>query len=218
MFNTLGRSCCLLLMTLFYGCAAHQSMSVEDRARISSVVISNDVKKADKLFYLGPTGAFGMMFGAVGALATSGSTIDDATALQKFAESNNIKIEDIVTEELAAAIRASGKLSLGDSPANASAIITVNIKQYGFSVPNGFSSHLVPILFVQCAMIDKAGTVIWQGGDKINPLGNPVDGVTTEELKDPKIIEKEWRSGVQAIVKNIVAELPAAPSGAQGTQ
>lgn len=189
------------------GCASNQAMSDADRAAVQSVYISPDVKKVDKPFYYGPTAAIGSLFGVVGALATMDKTADEATQLKEFAEKNNILIENIVREELSSAIRASGKLPLSDSAAGASATITINIKQYGFSLPNGFSRQLVPILFVQCTMTDKSGKVIGLGGDAIRPLGNPVPEVPLQAMQDPVVMEKQWRLGAQAVAKEIVRGL-----------
>jgi PBP1b-binding outer membrane lipoprotein LpoB len=199
-----------LLSLLAAGCATSQSMSDADRAQVAAVNISDNVQMPAKITYLGPLGGAGLMFGVAGALATVSPNNDDGMKLQAFAEQNNVSIQKIVTDELAAAIKDSGKIHLTDSPTDASATITVNIKQYGFSVVHSFGSGLVPILFVQCSMVDKSGRVIWQGGDAIRPLGNPVDSVKTTDLQDPAVIEKEWRLGAKAVAKDIVSGLPGA--------
>jgi len=155
------------------------------------------------------------MFGAIGALATVGTTVSDRDAIQALAESNDVHIDKIMVQELTDALQASGKLPLADASQNASATIKVKIKQYGFSVPHGFTWNVVPILLVQCEMVDQSGQVIWKGGTSLQPLDNPVDSFPASTLNDAKVINAAWHQASQAAAKSIVDGLPPTTSAAQ---
>ena len=111
-------------------------------------------------------------------------------------------------EEFSAALRRSGKLLLADQPEAGAATINIAIRQYGLSIPNGFSSNLVPILMVECTMLDASGKVAWSASDRVLTLGNPVEGQPGEAMRnDAKAIEKALREAAKHITTNIVNEL-----------
>lgn len=199
----------LLLAALLAGCApAPQKMSSADRKAIQTVHINGNVAKPPEPFYLGPGGGFGLAFGAIGAIVTEPGRASGRDSLRDFLAKNGIVIERIVLEEVSAALRASGKLQLADRPEPGAATISVAIKQYGLSIPHGFSSNLVPVLSVECAMVDAAGKTVWSAADRILPLGNPVEGRPAEQLRnDPRAIESVLRAAAKHVAASIVREL-----------
>jgi hypothetical protein len=199
----------LLLAVLASGCApAPQRMSAADRKTIQVVNINGDVAKPPAPFYLGPGGGVGLMFGAIGAIVTEPGREDGRTSLRNFVEKNGVSIERVVLEEFDAALRRSGKLLVADKAEPGAPTIKITIRQYGLSIPNGFSSKLVPILSVLCEMTDASGKVVWSAGDRVLPLGNPVEGLPAEEIRDDaKAIERAWRAVAKYISESIVREL-----------
>ena len=199
----------LLLFIWLAGCApAPQRMADTDRKSIQSVSINEAVVMPPVPFYLGPGGAFGLMFGAIGALATESGRADGRAALVEFAKKNGISIERIVLEEFTLALRASGKVGVVGNGTPGAPSIQINIRQYGLSIPNGFSSNLVPILFVVGSMTDSTGKTVWSASDRVSPLGNPVEGVKPESIQsDPKVLETIWRAAARHVVSNILKEL-----------
>ena len=199
--------CGALLAALLAGCApAPVRMSEADRSAVKAVALSKDVAKPPEPFYLGPGGAVGLMFGALGAAATEPGRQNARAALQEFVEKYGVSIERIVREEVDAALRASGKLAVSEDASGAT--IRITIAQYGLSIPNGFSSNLVPVLTVTCQMVDAAGKVLWSASDRIGTLGNPVEGVPAEQMRgDPKAIEAAWRAAARHVSANIVKDL-----------
>ena len=196
----------LLVVSVFAcGCAPTQKMSDTERAANSSATINKNVAKAPAPYYLGPRSGAGP--GAAGA-ASGPPLLASINNFRDFLEKNGIVIETIVFEELSAALRGSGKLSILDNPRPGGATINIDIKQYGLSTPNGLSSNLVPILFVVCQMVDASGKVVWTASDRVLTLGNPVNGVPAEEMRNnPKAVEKALRGAAKHISANIVKEL-----------
>jgi len=195
----------LVAVVLVAGCASTQSISDASRKQISSVTIDPRVSKPPALFYLGPGGATGLMFGAIGGAVAAPSIEESRKAFQAYVDRNGISIEKVVLEEVSAAIRQSGKFLLVAQPQPGGATIVVTIFQYGFSIPNGFSSKLVPIVGVRCEIKDTAGKVLWSAQERTHPLGNPVEPAEPEAiLNDPKAMEAAWRAAAKYVASAIV--------------
>jgi hypothetical protein len=193
-----------LLALLLAACAAVQPVSDAERKKISSVAVSEKVAKPPAMSYLGSMG--GLMFGAAGAAAAAPSMEDGRQSAQAYVEKNGISIEKIVFEEMSAAIQRSGKFPLAARPQPGGAVIDISIVQYGFSIPHGFSSKLVPTLFIRCDMKDASGRVVWTSSEATRPLGNPVEGIEPEVFRsDPKAMEAAWRAAAQHIAAAIVS-------------
>ncbi|MEO8143519.1 MAG: hypothetical protein ABI654_04830 [Betaproteobacteria bacterium] len=196
----------LVLLLLLAGCAAVQPISDAERKKIAGVTINGTVAKPPVMSYLGPGGAGGLMFGAIGGALAAPSIEQSRKSFQEYVDRNGISIEKIVLEEMSAAIRSSGKFPLAASPAAGGAVIDISIVQYGFSIPHGFSSKLVPTLFIRCDMKDAAGRVIWTSSDRVLPLGNPVEAVEPAAIQsDPRAMEGSWRAAAKHIAMAIVA-------------
>jgi len=197
----------VLAAILASACApAPQRLGESERKALRSVAVDANVTKPPEPFYLGPGGGFGLSFGALGAAATEGVRAQERATLVEFVERNGVSIERIVLEEFTGALRGSGKLRLAESAGDAT--IRIVIRQYGLSIPNGFSSNLVPILFVVCEMKDPAGRVLWSASDRISTLGNPVEGRPADEIRnDARAIEAAWRAAARHVSANILKDL-----------
>ncbi len=202
----LRRLATCFLVLLFAGCAAVQPISNADRKNISSVTISPEVTKPAAMFYLGPGGVTGLMFGAIGGALSAGSIEESRKSFQQYVDRNGISVEKIVYEEVSSALRQSGKFPLAAAPQPGGAVLVVSIVQYGFSIPHGFSSELVPILGVRCEMKDAAGKLLWSAQEHTRPLGNPVESSKPDAIRnDPKAMEGSWRAAAKHIAAAIVA-------------
>jgi hypothetical protein len=196
---------------LVAGCAAPgQKLSDQDRSRYKSASIHATVEKAPQAFLLAPSGAnIGLMFGAIGGLAASGTIEDSMKAFDAYLAKNAISIEKIVREEVEAALRASGKLALESTPGASVPEIRISVPQYGFGVTHLMSSNVVPVLWVKCDMLDSTGKVLWSANDRMLPsVASPMEAVTWDTMRDdPKRIEQEWRKASKYLAQKIVEEL-----------
>ncbi|MEK6663138.1 MAG: hypothetical protein AABY73_04650 [Pseudomonadota bacterium] len=198
----------LALSIFLSGCATNQKLSDVDRKRIDVVKVNDKVEKVPQMFYFGPGAAIGLMFGAIGGAIAGAANIGPGEELLAFAEKNGVRIEEIVSQEFNEALRKSGKVKIVDSQGTKAATINVSVTQFGFSVPHGFSSILVPIVSIKCELIDVDGKVLWIGNDRVLPLGNPVEGIPADEMRqNAKAIESAWRGASKHIVTNIINEL-----------
>lgn len=200
----------IAVASIVCGCAATQKLSDADRAKFRSASINGTVEKAPQAFLLAPSGAnIGLMFGAVGGLAASGSIADSQNAFDAYLVKNSISVERIVLEELEGALRASGKLAIV-SPAEAAApAIKVSVPQYGFGVTHLLASKVVPVLWIKCDMVDSSGRTLWSYNERMLPsIASPMESTTWEELRDnPKQIEEQWRKASRYLAKKIADDL-----------
>ena len=200
--------CLLALLYLLSACATTQTLSDEDRRKISVVRINSNVQKAPALYYLGPGTGILFAFGAIGGAIAAAASVEPGKALQDFAEKNGIFIEQIAFQEIDTALRQSGKLNVSDSGEATAAIVNVLVYQYGFSIPNGFSSNLVPVVAIRCEMVDATGKVIWSASDTVLTLKNPGAPMSLESMREnPKRIEDAWRRASKRIAGNITKAL-----------
>jgi hypothetical protein len=194
---------------LVCGCASNQKLSDADRATLKTVKINETVNKGN-LFLLAPSGAnIGLMFGAVGGLAASGSITDSQQAFASYLDKNAIAIDKIVREEVELALRESGKLAIANGDTAGAATVNVSVPQYGFGVTHLLSSNVVPVMQIKCDIVDASGKVIWSANERMLPsVASPMESTTWSTLHDdPKQIEQRWRLAAKHLARNIVKEL-----------
>jgi hypothetical protein len=174
-------------------------------ALAQQVTVNPSVAKPEKISYLGPGGSGAIAFGALGGAAGAQGVEDNRAAFQAHVEKHGISIERIVREEVEEAVRKSEKLKLADAAAAGAGTLSVALRQYGLSIPHGFSSRLVPTMQMQIALADAEGKVTWTGSQMLLPLGNPVDAVEPQAVRDdPKVIEAVWRAAARHLATGIL--------------
>jgi hypothetical protein len=191
------------------GCASTQRLSDADRARSKTVAIDTKVQKG-QLFLLAPSGAnIGLMFGAIGGLAVSGTLQDQQTAFGAFLDKNAVSIEAIVRDEFEKVLRDSGKVAIAGKDNASLPVISVAVPQYGFGVTHLLSSNVVPVMQIETTLTDSAGKVLWKESERILPsIASPMQTTTWTQLHDnPKSIEEEWRKAAHYLAQKIVATL-----------
>lgn len=197
-------------VTLLTGCGGPKSikMAPQERSAIQTVQISANVSRPTELYYYGPGQTVGMMFGAIGGAIAGAASQGPAKTIDSFAIENGVKIENIAYEEVGTALRESGKLKIAQTGDSSATTLNIKVLMFGFSIPNGFSSKYVPIVGIQCDLVDSSGKVVWSANDRVSPMSNPVSPISSETLfNDPKAIESAWRAALHQIATNIVAEL-----------
>ena len=190
-------------------CGSTQRLSETDRTQLKTVTVSNSVQKGP-LFLLAPSGAnFLMMFGAVGGLAASGTLKSNEAAFGAFLDKHAVSVDTIVREEFEKVLRESGKVTIAQPGANNAPVMTIAIPQYGFGVPQMFSSKVVAVLQIKCALTDSSGKVLWSESERILPsIASPMETTTWAQLHDnPKLIEAQWRKAANYLAKKVVATL-----------
>jgi hypothetical protein len=201
----------LLAFTLVLtGCAAPtQRLSTEDKASVKAARLNTNVEKVASPFLLAPGDGAGLMFGAIGGALAAGGIEESRKVFVTYLDKNAISIQKIAFEELDQALRDSGKLAVAAASDTTAPQININVRQYGFGVTHLLSANVVPVLWVQCDMVDGAGKVIWSSSERMGPsIASPMEAMAWERLvKDPKLMEEQWRKAARFAAKKIVGEL-----------
>lgn len=191
-----------LALAALAGCGTTQIVSDPARVNVKVVAIESVPLPRDRFFYLGPGDGTGLMFGAIGGAASAGRIQDSRTAFLAFIDSKGVSLERIAREEVSAAVERSGKLKTGTGGGT----LRITFQQYGFGVPHLGSSYVVPVMTYQCEILDPAGKVVWAASERLSTLGNPVEPVKPEAMRDdPALIEKTWRAAARHIATNVLA-------------
>jgi hypothetical protein len=193
---------------LLGGCAS-QTMTAQDRQRITVIAISSQVKKRDTMDYQGPgqwnneqASLVASVFGHGGA----GKPIGEDLQLQAL--SNNIYIDKIVRESLASALKTDNKYTLVPEGTPGAYVMAIEVNLYGFGAPGVFSSTVVPMIKVTCSITDPTGRIIWRASGQVLNLYNPVPAQKPEDLYlKPQLIETSWREASEIIAAKIVKGL-----------
>ncbi|TAK92315.1 MAG: hypothetical protein EPO06_00435 [Burkholderiaceae bacterium] len=200
----------ILFLTIICGCTTptHQ-LSDADRGKFSAVRISESVDKASEPFVLAPGGSIGLMFGAVGGLAVSGKIESDAKIFAKFLDKNSISVETVAREEIEVALRDAKKYRIAAADETQVPQLKISIKQYGFSVPHLLSSKVLPVIYIECNLVDDSGKVIWTAADRLLPsIASPMETTSWEALRDnPTIIEDQLRKASRYVALKIIQTL-----------
>jgi hypothetical protein len=197
----------LSFVLLLAGCATTQPISSADKQRVGTVYLNSTVPIPPNMYYLGPGSGPAFMFGAVGAIAAAPAMESSRANFQKqTAAAGGATIDRIVLEEVRGRFAESGKFAFSDSQAGAAATLSVTITQYGFSIPNGFSSKLVPMLAFRCELKDAAGKALWSDSAMVLTLGNPVEAMDPDLIRNsPQAREEAWRGAARALAKKLAA-------------
>lgn len=180
-------------------------MSSIDKVLVKAVVVNKTINVPNKMYYLGPGSPTRFMFGAVGGALSASGIEEDRAEFQKKEGGSEAVIRAIVMEEMLAKMRESGKFPLAENARQDVATLYISVIQYGFSIPNGFSSKVVPILRIKCELKNSVGRILWSDTEGTTPLGSPVEPVDVETIQQNAAVrDAAWRAAANKVVKNIV--------------
>ncbi len=187
------------------GCATTINLTPQERSKIKKVVISSKVTKPKSMYMMEPGTSVGMMFGLIGGMIAGAANESAATRFETYLTKNNIHIKNIARNEFVSAFRKYHPFRLVQTHGDAT--VYLRIKQYGLSVPTGFSSYLKPTLVLQAYMV-KNKKVIWQNEAKVLPLtGGMPEYMFQPLMKDPNKVRSMWRAAAKKISDELVKSL-----------
>lgn len=203
----LGKIIALIALPILLGaCATTSPIASSDRGNVKSVTLSKNVPIPPKVYYLGPGDAIGLAIPVVGPFIMDPIIEESRESFQGKTANVGASIDKIVYEETLSQIRQSGKFPLRDEAEPGGSTIYVSVLSYGFSIPHGFSSKLVPILGIRYEMKDASGRVVWRAIDGTRPLGNPVESIDADEIRNNAAArEAAWRGAAKALAIKLVA-------------
>ncbi len=192
----------LMFVSLFAaGCGAPTvKLAENNRSALSSVYLNPEMTVVEDMYYMGPGAS---IFGAIGAA----TQIKPSERIRQFAIENGVRIENLVKQAMIDEFKSKGH-KISSSKEQASSILYLDIYWYGFSVPHGFSSELVPLVGVSAHLKDKSGATIWSGRENIQVFGNPVEPLPAKEVvNNAAMIKACWRQAAEAVAKKLTETL-----------
>lgn len=199
-----------LLFTALFGCSTvGMKLSESDKNNITSVYIPEPKITANKMYYMGPGAALLYGLGPVaGTLAASEASKGPGSALLYYAKSKGITIEDIVKQAVTEKLHQDRIFKVSDTKDNSDAFLEIEIPHYGFTVSNGFSSTVIPVLKYTCRLKNSSNQVIWEATDSIGIFGNDIEGFKpASTVANPSLISSSWKQAADEIAAEIIPTL-----------
>lgn len=194
----------ILILTLaaVTGCATFGTtvkLSDANRPKLNTIYINNKIP-VDKLHYFGP-----------GVPPRIGDTLFTQEVailrINQFVTENKIAIDEIVKQAMVNELTKSGKTITSDIK-DALSVMHLTVHEYGFSIPNGFSSKLVPWIMLKVDVLDQSGTTIWSYQHFLDPINNPFEAVPALEILDnAENMREALTEGAKGFAKILVEEM-----------
>jgi|GEM_PF-4052268 len=204
--ETMKNNLLILAMVLALpSCATNQKITAADKEKIGEISIAETVIKSDSFYYYGPASTVGMMFGAIGGAVAASANQAPAAEMKKLSEDNGILPDQIAREALTKAMAESGKFRIASGKSQAGNTIVISVPLYGLSIPNGFSSELIPVFMIRCEMFDANGKKIWSVSESASIMNSAAQPASFDQIKaDPKLLEAAWHVAAREVSKAIV--------------
>jgi hypothetical protein len=191
----------ILTLVVLSGCAGSIQLAENNRSRLTAVYLDDEISFKHDMYYMGPGAS---LLGAVGAL----TQLSPGEQLHKIAEDHDIRMDTLVRQAMIDSLNASGKTGLCDNADQASAVMKLEVRAFGFSVPHGFSSNLIPVLDVKAELHDPAGQIIWRSVKSLPFVNCPITPMPAKEIwGNVENIRSTWTGAAQYVARIIVADL-----------
>lgn len=195
----------LVVIVLFVSSCATNKVALREGVNLSAISIEENISIPSEIYYVGPGFGVGMLFGAIGGAIAGANSASKSEVIKKFAKEHEIEIEQIVRRAFESEINKNNNLEINNNSENKLSII---VKQYGLSIPNGFSRKLVPVLLVEAEIKDGENAVIWRDRDHVLPLSKTVKPFKLNQLKaNPKLLENAWKAAAERAAKEIIGNM-----------
>ena len=192
-----------LLLTIFVlitmtGCMAKKNLSPDDKNRISTVSINDQIIVTEDMWYTGPEAAFGII-----GLLIEKNTINTEDKIKELASRNGINIGTIVKDEIRKKLSYHNHFSIVEDGASDSSL-KITVKIYGLHAAP-FSNNLNPILMVEASLLDQEGKVVWQSTSHQN---RGEGTITLDEIfQNPEVLRNTWNAAASKAADEIVSTL-----------
>lgn len=179
------------------GCATTKSFSPESKRNIHSIYVAN-IKSPEAVYYYPPGAAL------VGILAFA-MTKDVPAQLAKEAKDNNIIISEMVRQKMSTDLSHS-EFKVATDAKNSDATLKVYIGFYGFGVPNGFSTKVVPMLNLHAQLL-QGDKVVWENSYFVNSFDSLPSNRPDDILHNPALMRTSLQDAVNKGVPALLAKM-----------
>lgn len=194
-------------MTLVFliGCAATKRLSIENRERIQTIMISKEISEPDQPIYLGPGQAFGAAVGGVVGSLIADAGSDAPTIIHNYVQENNIDLRLIVSRALSQELKDSDIFQITDTGSSDGTIL-LEIKSYGFQ--KGWGIKVKPVLVVSGRLVGVNGAVLWEKTEGVSGISGGTPEKHLEDwLSDPVSFRKAFEKAAHLIAGAFIAHM-----------
>ncbi|KAA0978047.1 hypothetical protein [Pseudomonas sp. ANT_H12B] len=221
----------VLMALLMSGCAS-QKLTPEHRAQIKTVKVLPVKWESKQMSYMGREQAWGAALGAglgagigmasgasrLGTSALSGAglavglktgdlaSMSTVEAILYVMETEKIDLGELLKQNFVAELNKNSSLKVVGDDEVADAQIQLTVDRWGFSLTQGFSSVVYPVINV-VAVMNRGDEQLWQQGDGVTPFtsGNDYGYTPLQYRTEPQTLRLALK-GVTEIVSQPLAE------------
>ena len=184
------------MLALLCGCMATKRFSPADQKKIHTISISK-IENPKGAYYLPPSSTY---LGVLAILANA----DMPKKIEDEALSNHIIVGNMAYDKFVSEL--SKKYKISNDGKNADANFEAKILHYGFSIPHGFSSNLVPVMSIHAKLV-QGKKVLWENNYIVNTLDGLPQHRPDEIFTNPQIMRASLQDAVNEGVPGILAKM-----------
>lgn len=151
----------LVLTVIQAGCAG-TALSLEDRARIKTVSVSErDIEVPEELYYFGPGQAALNVLGVAGGLAGASAAEGPKAKLKEITDREAISVRAIMLSTVKRKVQELNTFKLVESGADAQ--MKIKITRYGLRISEPMASTVKPWISAEVSLVRSPDSVVFQG-------------------------------------------------------
>lgn len=185
------------------GCVSTIQMTPGEANSIKTIEVSQKVIPAKRMYYLDQKQIWARA--CIGVLSCAIPCYDEQQ-IKEAALKEKIQITEIVRNEFINQLKQTARFKIANKDYS-DAILYLEIRIYGLTIPTGFTNKLKPVLMVVGRLINHDGKVLWQDSESIRSFKNLPDFEASELLQDPHNLFVAWNAAAKVVSKKLVKSL-----------
>ena len=190
----------LLLPLFVIGCASDVRMAAR-KVGITTISVDPQIR-ADEEMRMGVKSQSGLLTAEISGLIVNGIYSKRRAELSSNMLQNRIDVPEMVRDTTVKMLRDEKQFTVvGDG---GDAILSVSIKQHGFSDSGLSFTRKVPFIYLR-AELNRNGKRIWRGQGEANPVRAHGLGARWEEYNsNPQVLRQHWQTQVERAVRDLL--------------
>lgn len=198
---------CSFTLSMISGCATTVRLSAANRQAIHTISVNNDVTVPKEMQFFGDGEQVAMLLpgGLIGGVIACGMAEQKAAQIKKFADANNVHIDQIVRDQFIQQIKSSTHLTITNNPADAD--LRINVRRYGLSVPTAYSIGLVPVLSLEASLV-RQGKIVWESDYYVDPMFGGMPKYNSKDIENnATTLYQAWNLAAAKAVQHIITTI-----------
>jgi hypothetical protein len=171
---------------------------------IKYVAINPEVVLPAKINYFDLRKSVAIVFSLLAAVAIDQSNQSTMSDLETLSAGNDIGVAQIVHQAFANRWDKRGRLTLSD---DATHVLTLEVLDYGLSVPELTTRSLVPTLKVRATLRDEHDGVSWRAEQQLTALNNPIQRrYLGDYFVEPELLRTAWEHAAEIVAAGLISQ------------